>query len=341
MRIPLTSEDLANTRFAFSPVWEAVASYWALHDPSRHALHLPWIREATPRVEELDLPLLDALLRGSTTYPDFLTPAPETPLPNFDLELSRIESTPAEIVLSDLDEAYGSLDDADRARFRAFVDDPEGAVHALAGELAAYFEAALADVWPRMRSLLEADVTHRARTLALEGPEPLFSGLSNRLRFADGALELLPGPEAKGEHCLVHLPAPNPRGRGLILIPSVFTKAYVIAIGSHARETIQYRARGAHQLWYPDLPEASERLEHLLGSSRARLLKHLVAPATPSDLADRLQVTSSAVSQQLGWLRDAGLVQSLRQGRHRTYELSHIGHTLLSAYEELQPASAG
>jgi hypothetical protein len=41
IRIELGVEDLANTRFAISPLSETVFSLWALTDPSRHTLHLP------------------------------------------------------------------------------------------------------------------------------------------------------------------------------------------------------------------------------------------------------------------------------------------------------------
>ena len=44
VRIELGVEDLANTRFGISPLTETVFSLWALSDPSRHTLHLPWLR---------------------------------------------------------------------------------------------------------------------------------------------------------------------------------------------------------------------------------------------------------------------------------------------------------
>ncbi|GAA0320031.1 DUF5937 family protein [Streptomyces polychromogenes] len=39
-------DDLANVRFAVSPLWETVAGLRAVADPGRHALHLPWIKSA-------------------------------------------------------------------------------------------------------------------------------------------------------------------------------------------------------------------------------------------------------------------------------------------------------
>ena len=339
MEIPLAPEDLANTRLAFSPLWESVASYWVLDDPSLHALHLPWIREAAPRFAERSTPRLDALLGGRRTYPDFLTPAPDTPLPDLEAELQRVAATPARVVREDLLAAYPDLDPDGPGPLAPFFDRPEQSVSEVADELAAYFAAFLSDDWPRMRALLESDVAYRARTLALEGPETLFTGLSPRLRWDDGVLRLVPLGRIDPPSSLVSHAQAGPGGQGLLLIPSIFVKAFVFSFGANARAAIQYRARGVHQLWHPELPEASEGLEHLLGSSRARLLKQLAAPATPGELAHRLQVTPSAVSQQLGWLREAGLVLTVRRGRNRSYELSHIGHTLLAAYGDLVPTS--
>jgi hypothetical protein len=41
IRFLLDVEDLANTRFAISPLQETLGSLWALRDPGRYALHLP------------------------------------------------------------------------------------------------------------------------------------------------------------------------------------------------------------------------------------------------------------------------------------------------------------
>ena len=77
-------------------------------------------------------------------------------------------------------------------------------------------------------------------------------------------------------------------------------------------------------------------LRRLLGSTRARLLKHLATPTTTSQLADQFRVSPSAVSQHLSWLRRSGLVAPQRRGRSVYYELSPIGATMLEAYGELK-----
>ena len=93
--IHLSSDDLAETRFAFSPIWElGMSLYKPMRDPSKHALHLPWVQEAKAAIEGRDLGILFAMVPPPGLpptlhpyIPDFLTPAPETPFPQFEDEL--------------------------------------------------------------------------------------------------------------------------------------------------------------------------------------------------------------------------------------------------------------
>jgi hypothetical protein len=55
IRIHTSAEDLMQTRFAFSPLWEVEASFRALVDPARHAIHLPWMARARGELRGLEL----------------------------------------------------------------------------------------------------------------------------------------------------------------------------------------------------------------------------------------------------------------------------------------------
>src|SRR3954470_20238218 len=92
-------EDLARTRFAISPMWELVQSVRCLVDPSRAALHLPWLAELKDgRLAGLDLAVAVALVPGEGYIPDFLTPPPESPLADFFDELAQVRPpSPAQI----------------------------------------------------------------------------------------------------------------------------------------------------------------------------------------------------------------------------------------------------
>jgi DNA-binding transcriptional ArsR family regulator len=66
------------------------------------------------------------------------------------------------------------------------------------------------------------------------------------------------------------------------------------------------------------------------------LLKAILTPSTTQELAYLFQVTPSAISQHLGWLREVGLVSTQRNGKNVYYQLSPIGEQLLEAYGELE-----
>jgi hypothetical protein len=69
-------DDLADTRFALSPIEETLLSLRVLQDPGLSALHLPWRRSVTGALGGLDTALLMSLVARRRTIPDFLTPPP-------------------------------------------------------------------------------------------------------------------------------------------------------------------------------------------------------------------------------------------------------------------------
>ena len=76
IRFVFSVEDLARTRFAISPMWEAIRSLAALRDPSTAALHLPWLRGLSGRLGGIALEPVVALIPPRGYAPDFLTPRP-------------------------------------------------------------------------------------------------------------------------------------------------------------------------------------------------------------------------------------------------------------------------
>src|SRR6476619_3973997 len=99
----LSIDDLAQTRFAISPMFELVSSLRALRDPARTALHLPWIREALPIAAELDLGAAMALTPPEGYMPDFLTPPPSSPLATIEDEFELVCGTSEEIIRADVE----------------------------------------------------------------------------------------------------------------------------------------------------------------------------------------------------------------------------------------------
>ncbi|HJS27240.1 MAG TPA: DUF5937 family protein [Actinomycetota bacterium] len=320
IRIHLTPEDLAETRFAFSPIWEAVQSVEALLHPDKYVSHLPWIGQAREAVRDFDLEPLRMLLSYPHGYrADFVTPPPDGPYPDFDEELARILSTPHDTVRHEIELTFpdGDVPDA----IRGFVDDPRAALERLVVTLKAYWDATLAEHWPRLRALLEGDLLYRAKRLALEGAEGLFGDLHPSVSWKDGVLSVDKRWEVEVD----------PGGRGLLLIPVAFAcpRCSVITDPPY-QPTLTYTPRAIATLWDADRTPTDGALDELVGETRAAILRTLEIPMTTTEMAARLGVTPGAVSQQLAVLRRAGVIDAHRSGRGVYSELTPLGESLVS-----------
>jgi DNA-binding transcriptional ArsR family regulator len=319
IHIHLTPEDLAETRFAFSPVWEAVQSVEALMHPGKYVFHLPWIDRARVAARDLDLQPLQVLLSYPHGYRvDFITPPPDGPYPDFEQELQRILATPSDIVRREVGLTYpdGNMPEA----ARAFVDAPRGSLRRLTDALRAYWDATLAEHWPRLRALLEGDVLYRAKRLALEGAEGLFGDIHPSVTWSEGVLTIDKRWEAEVE----------PGGRGLLLIPVAFSCPKCSVISDPPwQPTLVYTPRAIATLWDTEHPPAEGVLDELVGETRAAILRALEIPMTTTEMASRLGVTPGAVSQQLSVLRRAGVVDAHRSGRGVYSELTPLGQSLV------------
>lgn len=222
--------------------------------------------------------------------------------------------------------------------------DPERAVRTPAGLLERVWEALVAPPWPRLRALLEADVSFHARLLAEGGLDRLFTALRPRVsRDGGGTLS-------------VHLPhdhAHRPGGEGVTLLPS--TLVWPGAVGGAVlppgparppggerpgttarlapagRAVVVHPARGVGGLGAETADGPPRALARLLGAHRAAVPAALDEPASTTDPAVRLGPAPSSVSAHLRTLREAGLLSSHRV-RHRVlYERTPLGASLADA----------
>jgi DNA-binding transcriptional ArsR family regulator len=316
----LTVEDLADTRFAVSPLWETSMSLWALRDPGRYALHLPWLRGVIRQLDPADTRLLLSLVGPDFALPDFITPSPGAFAPTFEQELATVRDTPLDIVRRDLKATYAPQPVADALGAANEPDDQpvRALLETICDLLARHWEVALAPSWPQMRLVLEGDMTYRARQLAKGGARLLFADMHPNLRWREGVLYI----EMIGHH---HIPA---SGRGLLLIPSIFAYKPVPPLVPEEPPRLAYPSRGVATLWAPAPDGDATALASLLGPARARLLHLLAEPLPTVDIARRLKVTPSAVSQHLKVLHATGLVSRARAGRYVLYRRSELGDRL-------------
>jgi len=334
VRFELGVEDLAWTRFSISPLGETVHSLLAVSDPSFHALQLPWLRSVRHRLDGLETRLLLALVgptRGrerflsgpSRALPDFLTPRPTRFVPRFEDELAIVRATPPAIVRRDLiaTHAPDPVPDALAAVGRRGSRAVTGLRDRICDQLERYHDLAFAPSWPDMRLVLEADTTYRARQLATGGARLLFADMHPNLRWRDGVLEI---EEMISEHTV------KAAGRGLQLMPSIFAVKPAPPLVPEEPPALTYPSRGIGTLWSPPQPPTGA-VASLVGTPRAQLLDMLSEPLPTDELARRLRVTPSAVSQHLKVLHETGLVTRARDGRQVLYRRTHLGDQLTGA----------
>ncbi|SIM85165.1 ArsR/SmtB family transcription factor [Micromonospora cremea] len=316
-------EDLADTRFGISPIHETVLSFRVLREPGLYALHLPWRRSVLGRLDALDTELLTALVGPDRALPDFLTPRPTRFAATFEEELTTVRRTPPGIVRRDVLAAYprGRLPDVLR-EIAADDDAPALALRdAVCAALQRYWDVAIKPTWPQMRLVLEADMTYRARQLALGGARLLFADMHPNLRWHDGVLHI---DKMIGRHRVLV------SGRGLLLLPSVFAHKPAPPVSPEQPPLLAYPCRGVATLWAPTPTADGAALTSLLGAPRTRLLGLLDEPLPTVEIARRLTVTPSAVSQHLRVLHATGLVSRTRDGRHVLYRRSPLGDQLVA-----------
>ena len=157
------------------------------------------------------------------------------------------------------------------------LEDPAPFVAPLVEQMREYWKVAIEPYWPRIRSLHEADVTYRARQLALGGAELLFADLHPSLSWSGDTLVI-------DKH---HWEEISPNGRGLVLIPAVFDwPGIAILMGHDLQPTISYSPRGIAELWdEPEDAKGDGAMDDLIGGTRADILRVLRVPMTTGELA--------------------------------------------------------
>ncbi|MFG2624256.1 DUF5937 family protein [Streptomyces sp. NPDC048473] len=316
--------DLAQVRFAVSPMWEAGPGFRLLNSGSAHSVHRPWAEQVRPRVVAagLDRGWLAELIPPSGYVPDFLNPAPAGPASTLAEELAGILAAPADRVRHDLDR-LGHEQGRLGPRLRTLYAKPQARMVRVAEEIETFWELALAPYWARIRAVLDADVFYRARQVAEQGTGHLFNDLHPSVSWDENALRL-----ARRQRTLSRKTA----GTGLLLIPSAFTGPGLLTRVRPAEPPqLAYPARGVGSLWASRAVTGTDATAAVLGRSRTLLLTELEAPASTTELAHRTGLSPAGVSQYLTALRDAGLVTAHRAGRSVLYARTAVAEALLAA----------
>lgn len=310
----LAESDLGEVRFGISPLCEMGISLRALKDPARYPLQLPWLRRIEPQRVGLDIDVLMALIDDRLWTPDFLNPRPASPLVRIEDDLDLFRRTHPERFVRQLTELHGGIPPVLRG-------DPRKALERSAHALEAYWESCFRPYWLRMRTILEADIVYRGRRIAQGGLADMLNGVSSTMTFANNAISI------RLRHSL-HMVQPV-AGRGITLVPTIFTTRASAPFDASEPPMIMYPARGQGAMWEPDAAPSDTGAVGLLGATRAALLTALAEPASSTELGVRFGVTASAVNQHLRALKAGRLVNSTRYGHSVLYLRSELGAALL------------
>ncbi|MEV0713182.1 DUF5937 family protein [Asanoa sp. NPDC050611] len=307
----LTAQDLEEVRFAVSPAMETVLSLRALRDPGRFPLQLPWVRAVQPLLGSLDWDVLRLLVNATMGSPDFLTPRPTSPLTQFDDELDVV----ATVDRDTFDRQLAAVND----EVPGHLAGPHG-ITKVVDALRDYWRTAMAPYWPRMRTILSADITYRGQVITRHGTGAMLDELGPAISYQDGRLRVdRVSDPSRTEHV---------DGRGLVLQPTLFGPHAVIPYDVGADPLVGYPPRGQGHLWTVVAPPSPHDLSRLVGAPRARILERLGHGRTTGDLAAELGVTPSAVSQHLRLLHRTGLAEGHRVGKTVLYRRTELADLL-------------
>jgi DNA-binding transcriptional ArsR family regulator len=191
--------------------------------------------------------------------------------------------------------------------------------------LSSYWELAVEPYWPGISAALQAEIAQGARQMAEGGIEVLLDSLHPQYCVTDDALQI--------RNWSGHAWAADVTGRHLILLPSVFSWPRAgLDPNLDGPLSLIYGPRQVGGLWEDD-PAAGDAdpLGHLLGRSRAAILRTIAAPASTSTLSRDLKQSPAAVSAHLSTLVRTGLATSWRSGRYVLYQRTPLADRLINA----------
>lgn len=325
MRIDVSAQDLSNTRFAVSPLFELDGLLRTLTGLTRQPLPRAWSTRLQPVLRRLRQTTdLDAVLalQTRTEGAEFVVPPPAGLAQTIADDLTSVRSTPlpvARVEISRCLEIRGSVHDRITATLAA-----DNVADRLADALDVAWRELMAADWPALRAICERDVAYRSAQLSRAGWTGALADLHPRLRWRDGGIDVL----------RLDRRTVTPAGAGLLMVPSVsLWPALAVLDGTAWPMALVYPARGSAAVRQPGPPAAATALADLVGRSRAQLLNTLDTPASTTQLARSLTMATGAVGDHLAVLLRAGLVDRARSGRSVLYRRTPLGDAVTASAE--------
>ncbi|HEX9342566.1 MAG TPA: winged helix-turn-helix domain-containing protein [Actinomycetota bacterium] len=329
--------DLAASRFAISPIHEAVVAVRALAgiESGVDATVRQWLEPKRAQFERLrrNAPMVGVLvelLSASTYTPTFLAPPPSRSRGALESQLEAVRATPLPLARAEIAACLSGSARPLPLPVRAVLAEPDIAIR-LADALEAAWNELIRPDWPVIHTILQQDQQHWARRLLSQGwPGVLRHMPMGRLSWrASGSTQTLHGPDIKEDLVVEHC---EPGSGGIVFGPTLAAGMSAVLDPGWQRE-IRYPALGRATLFQPSQRSqpASDPLGKLIGHTRARLLCGLDQPTTTTQLARLHRLSLGTVAHHLSAMRDAGLITCIRDGPSVIYYRTLLGDALVDA----------
>ncbi|MEV4363723.1 hypothetical protein [Nonomuraea sp. NPDC049625] len=234
---------------------------------------------------------------GHAVVPDSVMPCVPVGDVSVQEQIDRLHDMPPDLLLKDLEQAFGPLP----AHWRAAADRPDRWLRGYAGALADVWAVA-EPLWSRARPLLDREVARVGVASVRGGADALLGSLAGRLVRDENGL-VIEGVAA-GVHEL--------GDRSLVLVPMLAGKdALIVGLDDPETVWIAYPVPAAGRLWRTDCDDLSE----LVGPVRAELLRTLDRPMTMATLAGGMNIPPSSLTFHCDRLVAARLIARERRGR--------------------------
>jgi DNA-binding transcriptional ArsR family regulator len=321
LRVHFTGEDLARIRIAAEPdpLWELLISLNRLRRRDAGVIFGPWMKQTLPHVPA-STRVLTALAPPVGYSVDFLTATVDGGLAD---RIEALRATPLRRVHQDL-RAFTTWNPTRRLPLwcRELVTGEASGLGRMADAADAYYAAALAPYWDRIRAQVSRDRSRRSTALLGGGWEAVLSTLHPSARWEYPVLELDYPVDQE-----LHL-----RGRGLLLQPSFFCRHAPTAFADPTLPPVLVYPID-HQVDWAAPQAASvgaKALTGLIGPTRTVLL-HAIADGTAStgELARRASTTAPNASRHIAALREAALISSHRHRNTMLHTVTELGLALL------------
>lgn len=325
LRIHFTAADLARTHVAAEPdpFWEIVLSLHVLQGEFSRWRYPEW-RQTLPtgktgtELHRIVRTTLMPVARPGPYFPDFLTPIEG--LAGFDAGLETILRTPRRRAQQELGRLSPTAGEGPWLTALAHGD----ARHwkQLGHVLRTYFQQAMSDFWPTVKTRLRMEYTLRARLYADQGAAGLLGSLHPQIAWNPPVLEVT-GPWNRD----VAL-----GGQGLTLVPSYFNCHNPMPLFDPGLpQVLVYPAARLGSLLHDPDPTPGKELADLIGPTRAAILRDIRHGRTTTELAKQTGVSLATASEHATVLRRAGLVHTQRDRQAVLHTLTPLGTALVAA----------